>query len=246
MEENIEYNNNNENKDTSTDKNNSEKKNEKGKNTLLLYVKENHQNKKKQNYKKVNFEKTSKRENKLILSENNLNIIKENPNKESSSQNTAKESTESKSKLTNIEKIERRKIYVDLNDLDISNDKENVIIKQREIFCNNAIRTCQYTLITFFPLALLNQFKTAFNWFFLMYTIISLIPILSDRAPLPEVVPFFIVLIISLIKEAIEDYRKYANDKKANNTKVLIYKNKRFYREKCKDIRVGNIIKIYK
>ena len=262
MEENIEYNNN----ITSTGKNNSEKKQE-GKNTLLSYVTKSYHNKKNQNIKKADEEKcqkeqindnyimniniqsnenSSRREN-LILSENSPKTKgNQTSEKESSSQNKAKENTESKSKRINIEKIKQRKIYVDLNDLDISNDKENVIINQREIFGNNAIRTCQYTLITFFPLALLNQFKTAFNWFFLLYVIISLIPDLSDRAPLPEVAPFFIVLIISLIREAIEDYRKYANDKKANNTKVLIYKNKRFYREKCQNIRVGNIIKIYK
>ena len=49
-----------------------------------------------------------------------------------------------------------------------------------------------------------------------------------------------------LIKEAIEDFRKYNNDKKANNSSVLIFKDNRFKRELCKNIRVGNIIKIYK
>ena len=55
-------------------------------------------------------------------------------------------------------------------------------------------------------MALFNQFKTAFNWFFLIYNIIASIPQISDLDPAAEVTPFVVVLILNLIKEAIEDY----------------------------------------
>ena len=140
-----------------------------------------------------------------------------------------------------------RKIYVDLNETEfINDDNQNIIANQKMIYNNNSIRTCQYTLLTFFPLALINQFKTAFNWFFLIYNVIAMIPELSDLEPAAEITPFIIVLILNLVKEAIEDYRKYSNDKKANNANVLIFKDKRFKKEKCQNIRVGNILKIYK
>ena len=141
-----------------------------------------------------------------------------------------------------------RRIYVDLNEINsiINDDPNDILSYQKTIYNDNSIRTCQYTIITFFPLALINQFKSAFNWFFLIYNIIAVIPALSDLDPAAEVTPFIVVLILNLIKEAIEDYRKYNNDKKANNSRVLIFKDKRFIREKCKNIRVGNIIKIYK
>ena len=143
--------------------------------------------------------------------------------------------------------INIRRIYVDLNEENISNqDENNIISNQKTLYSDNSIRTCQYTILTFFPLALFNQFKSAFNWFFLIYNIIACIPQLSDLDPLAEVSPFIIVLVFNLIKEAIEDYRKYKNDKKANETSVLIFKDKRFTREKCQNIRVGNILKIYK
>ena len=140
-----------------------------------------------------------------------------------------------------------RRIYVDLNEINsIKDDPSDILSHQKTIYNDNSIRTCQYTILTFFPLALINQFKSAFNWFFLIYNIIAVIPALSDLDPAAEVTPFIVVLILNLIKEAIEDYRKYNNDKKANNTRVLIFKDKRFVREKCQNIRVGNIIKIYK
>ena len=151
--------------------------------------------------------------------------------------------------INNNENINKRKIYVDLNnieELDNINSKENNILNQRKLYCDNSIRTCQYTLLTFLPLAIINQFKTAFNWFFLLTVILVSIPSLSDKAAFSEILPFVVVMIISLIREAVEDYRKYKNDKKANNLNVLIFKNKRFYKEKCQNIKVGNIIKIYK
>ena len=160
--------------------------------------------------------------------------------KENKNNNNNKESSQTNS-------FNLRKIYVDLNEEDLINeDNHNIIANQKMIYNNNSIRTCQYTLLTFLPLALINQFKTAFNWFFLIYNIIAVIPELSDLEPAAEVTPFIVVLILNLIKEAIEDYRKYNNDKKANNANVLIFKDKRFKKEKCQNIRVGNILKIYK
>ena len=265
MKENDENNNNND--MITNNKNNTEKKQKAVKNTLSNQLKEYRYNK--INLKKIDFcnkeinpkiennenvniniesnEKGTKTEKILYSQKERKNVINnEFLYKKYSLKKEIKQNSKSKHIIISNEKIDQRKIYVDLNDLDNINNKENVIENQRKQFCNNAIRTCQYTLITFLPLALINQFKTAFNWFFLVYVTIACIPIISDKAAIPEATPFLIVLVISLFKEAIEDYRKYTNDKKANNTNVLIFKNKRFYREKCQNIKVGNIIKIYK
>ena len=89
------------------------------------------------------------------------------------------------------QEIHLRTIYVDLNEENINNQDgnstNNIISFQKTRYSDNSIRTCQYTIITFFPLALFNQFKSAFNWFFLIYNIIACIPQLSDLDPLAEV-----------------------------------------------------------
>ena len=158
-----------------------------------------------------------------------------------------KEDKNNKNELPQITSSNLRKIYVDLNNTEYINEEASIILSsQKASFNSNSIRTCQYTIITFLPLALFNQFKTAFNWFFLIYNIIAVIPELSDLDPLAEISPFIVVLLLNLVKEAIEDYRKYKNDIKANNASVLIFNDKRFIKDKCKNIRVGNIIKIYK
>ena len=188
------------------------------------------------------YEKDSERTSRKRNKRSGTDVEKSKKNSRSSTNHDNKEEN-----LNKTENIKQRKLYVDINDINEKIiDKNNVILNQRKTYIDNSIRTCQYTLLTFLPLAILNQFKTAFNWFFLIYVIIAVNPYLSDLDPLPEISPFVIVIAINLVKEAVEDYRKYSNDKKANNSKVLIFKDKKFHKEICKNIRVGNIIKIYK
>ena len=212
--------------------------------TLKEDITSNYKNKKKKYYNNTN----SNNANKPIYIESTDKRIK--INSLNNDENTLKSNnTHYQEKLEVNEKSNQRKIYVDLNlkeKNDLNSNNDDKIINQQKLYCNNSIRTCQYTILTFFPLAIINQFKTAFNWFFLITAVLVAIPGLSDKEPSSEITPFVIVMIISLIKEAIEDYRKYKNDQKANNTKVLIFKNHRFFREICQNIKVGNIIKIYK
>ena len=130
-----------------------------------------------------------------------------------------------------------RKLYVELE------DGKKVI--QPEKYCKNRVQTNQYSLITFLPLALINQFKIVFNWLFLVTTILSMTS-LSNQTALSNLTPFCVVLIISLIREAIEDYKKYKDDERINKTKVLIYKPPSFMKTESKNVKVGNIIKIKK
>ena len=135
------------------------------------------------------------------------------------------------------EKIQR-KLYIDL--------QTGTLVQQPENYCDNSVRTSQYTLYSFLPLAIINQYKTPFNWFFLIQAIIDCIPAISSVNPTTTILPVVIVLIISLIREAVEDYRKYSNDKLANETIVSVYKMPSFIKQKCSLIQVGNIIKVRK
>ena len=132
----------------------------------------------------------------------------------------------------------QRKLYVDL--------ESGTVINQPEKYCDNSIRTSQYTLYSFLPLAIMNQYKTPFNWFFLIQAIIDCIPAISSVNPATTIMPVLIVLIISLIREAVEDYRKYSNDKLANETIISFYKMPSFLKKKCSLIKIGNIIKVRK
>ena len=200
-------------------------KNEQTYRPLLIKSRENNNNSNNQLSKKMLL--TMKEEEKKY--DENISNIKGKKEKKEKKEETIESKKEKN----------QRKFYVDF-------DNDCYKITQPENFCTNYIRTSQYTLLSFFPLALMNQFKTAFNWYFLFITIIATIPQISNSNPMANLLPFIVVLIISLIKEAVEDLRKYQNDVKANETKVISFQEKKFKYNYCKNIKVGNIIRIKK
>ena len=76
--------------------------------------------------------------------------------------------------------------------------------------------------------------------------IISLIPSISPLEPATIIMPVVIVMIINLIREIVEDYRKYSNDKLVNESTNYVYKLPKFLKEKCQAIKVGNIVRVKK
>ena len=132
----------------------------------------------------------------------------------------------------------QRKLFVDLQD--------GTEMKQPEEFCDNSVRTNQYTIITFLPLALFNQYKNPFNIFFLVTMVIALIPQISPLEPATTIMPVVVVMIINLIREIVEDYRKYSNDKIVNEYQNYVYKLPKFLKQKCESIKVGNIVRVKK
>ena len=71
------------------------------------------------------------------------------------------------------------------------------------------IRTYKYTLANFIPLMLFLEFQKLANIYFLIISILCTIKIIS---PLDEVTawsPLFIVIIVSMIREGIEDRKKH-------------------------------------
>ena len=136
------------------------------------------------------------------------------------------------------QKKNQRKIYIDL--------QGGMEVKQPQQYCDNSVRTSQYTLLTFLPLAIANQYKTPFNWFFLLQAVLDCIPSISYVTPATSIIPVVIVLIISLIREAVEDYRKYSNDKIANEALKSVYVLPKFLKKQCHLINIGNIIKVKK
>ena len=86
----------------------------------------------------------------------------------------------------------------------------------RVVFCNNTesqrvlnygnnyVTSTKYTLATFFPKSIFEQFRRAANVFFLITAILSFTP-LSPSSPVSSVLPLALVILAAMIKEAIED-----------------------------------------
>lgn len=90
----------------------------------------------------------------------------------------------------------------------------------------NYIRTTKYSLLTFIPLNLMQQFKRAYNIYFLLGCF-SLIGGYASVSSTSMVAPLIIVLAFSAAKEAVEDFNRYRADVKANTTPCCVVRNEK-------------------
>lgn len=116
---------------------------------------------------------------------------------------------------------------------------------QNKLFKNNTISTTKYNILTWFPKSLLMQFKRIANLYFLLITLLTLMPF-SPKNPIAQVFTFVIVLIFTMIKEAYEDWKRYKQDNEINNklTYIYDYNTREFKRRKWHEILVGDLVKV--
>ena len=111
-------------------------------------------------------------------------------------------------------------------------------------FPTNFISTSKYNLLSFFPKAILLQFKRYANIYFLFIAIIQSIPVISPLSSFSSWTPLLFVLTISLIREAFEDIFRHKSDKELNSSKTLIYdkKQRKFIEKNWGEIQVSDIV----
>lgn len=106
------------------------------------------------------------------------------------------------------------------------NDVDQQLVGQpgfsRVVFCNeshlhkmkphkypsNYISTTKYNVITFLPKALFEQFRRVANLYFLLAAVLSAAS-LAPFSPISMIAPLVFVVGISMIKEAVEDWRRF-------------------------------------
>jgi magnesium-transporting ATPase (P-type) len=109
----------------------------------------------------------------------------------------------------------------------------------------NEISTAKYTLLTFLPVNLFEQFLRVANLYFLFMAILQLIPGLSPTSWFTTVAPLVFVLAVNAIKEGYDDVHRHKNDNQINNRHVLLLSNDREEHEiYWKDVVAGDLIKV--
>ncbi|OQS01643.1 phospholipid-transporting ATPase [Achlya hypogyna] len=88
---------------------------------------------------------------------------------------------------------------------------------------DNRVRTSKYSIVTFLPKNLFEQFRRVANFYFLVISLLQLTTKLSPTNPYSTVGPLMLVLIATMIKEAIEDKARHEADRQVNHEHTAIY-----------------------
>ncbi|KAE9602245.1 hypothetical protein Lal_00049558 [Lupinus albus] len=111
---------------------------------------------------------------------------------------------------------------------------------------DNYVKTTKYTLATFIPKSLFEQFRRVANFYFLVVAILSFLPV-SPYSAVSNVVPLVIVVAASMGKELLEDWKRKTQDIEINNRTVKVHRGGGvFDQSKWRDLRVGDIVKVGK
>ncbi|KAG9488281.1 hypothetical protein GDO78_007861 [Eleutherodactylus coqui] len=122
-----------------------------------------------------------------------------------------------------------------------ANDREfNLKFK----YATNAIKTSKYNVFTFLPLNLFEQFQRVANAYFVFLLILQLIPQVSSLSWFTTVVPLVLVLAVSAVKDATDDFYRHKSDNQVNNRTVQVLSKGGFTKEKWMKVQVGDIIKL--
>lgn len=90
-------------------------------------------------------------------------------------------------------------------------------------FPGNAIKTTKYSLISFVPMNLIEQFHRLANLYFVGLAILNFVPVVNAFQPEVALIPICVILCLTALKDAWEDFRRYQSDRKLNNMPCLIY-----------------------
>lgn len=110
----------------------------------------------------------------------------------------------------------------------------------------NAIRTTKYSILTFIPMNLFQQFHRVANLYFLFLALLNWVPVVEAFQKEITMIPLVLVLTVIAIKDALEDYRRYVFDKRINSNTAKVYcGTQKEYKDCCwKDVRVGDFVRL--
>ena len=112
-------------------------------------------------------------------------------------------------------------------------------------FPANVVRNQKYSVLSFVPVVLFNQFRFFFNFYFLLVAMTQFVPVLQVGFLFTYIAPLAFVLSITMLKEAIDDFARYRRDAEANSTQYArLTRRGTTEAIAAADIRVGDILRI--
>lgn len=90
-------------------------------------------------------------------------------------------------------------------------------------YANNKIKTTKYTVLSFLPKNLFEQFHRFANVYFVFIALLNFVPVVNAFQPELALAPVVFILSVTAIKDLWEDYRRHRSDKEINHLDCLVY-----------------------
>uniref|UniRef100_A0A0D9VTJ6 Phospholipid-transporting ATPase n=1 Tax=Leersia perrieri TaxID=77586 RepID=A0A0D9VTJ6_9ORYZ len=111
-------------------------------------------------------------------------------------------------------------------------------------FPDNSVRTTKYSVLTFIPRNLYEQFHRVAYVYFLILAALNQVPQLGVFSPVASVLPLAFVLGVTAVKDAYEDWRRHRSDKNENNRTASVMVDGVFRPKPWSDIHVGELVRV--
>ena len=88
---------------------------------------------------------------------------------------------------------------------------------------SNGVHTTKYTILTFLPKNLWEQFHRFANVYFLFIALLNFVPQVQAFGKEIGYIPLLFVLTVTAVKDIFEDYRRYRSDREVNSKLCRVY-----------------------
>ncbi|XP_058494338.1 phospholipid-transporting ATPase VA [Solea solea] len=111
---------------------------------------------------------------------------------------------------------------------------------------DNKIKTTKYTVLSFLPKNLFEQFHRFANVYFVFIALLNFVPVVNAFQPELALAPVVFILSVTAIKDLWEDFRRHRSDTEINHLDCLVFSRvESGYVEKFwKEVRVGDFVRL--
>lgn len=119
------------------------------------------------------------------------------------------------------------------------------VLHQPAKYRNNHVTTAKYSILSFVPSFLFEQFRRYSNCFFLFIALMQQIPDVSPTGRYTTLVPLIFILSVSAIKEIIEDIKRHRADDEINMREVEVLRDGKWQLVQWRNVAVGDVVKVH-
>ncbi|GMF25159.1 unnamed protein product [Phytophthora fragariaefolia] len=121
---------------------------------------------------------------------------------------------------------------------------------QARLFPSNAVKTAIYSPYNFLPKNLFKQFTRFSNCYFLVITVLQLLPQVTSSNGVPTmIVPLMFIIVVSGARDIMEDVQRHQADAEQNRAPVRRFtfcdgKAGDFHPATCEELKVGELVRV--